>query len=204
MVTENTDDKIEIPVCKVSATLAVLLMAGISVIIVYLVYKMIIHHVHVEKIASTGHIIGLIILVAVCAYMPGWIYRKFFKNGYGLIIDNNGITDNVSKTGLIPWDDICEIEIVKVVEKHRKGGTTTSDRLGIFVSNYENYISGDTIRKSSMGELEVRLNCDTHSVVGIPVLIPFHFLKYKDGELLIILSNELAKRRAKAKEIFYL
>jgi hypothetical protein len=46
-----------------------------------------------------------------------FVIRKFFDKKAGLIIDQNGLTDQSSgvSVGLIPWSDIVEIETAQVM-----------------------------------------------------------------------------------------
>jgi len=104
---------------------------------------------------------------------------KLFDNKPGLIIDKNGILDNSSgiSSGLIPWQDIQDINVLKIVRQKI---------ILIVVSNPEDYI---VRQKSGFKRKISRLNYNKYET---PVQITANGLKIGFNELLsLIQSNRI-------------
>jgi len=110
------------------------------------------------------------------------LFRQFFVRDYRLIVDNNGITDNVSNMGLIPWSDIKDLKLVYVPK--------TGKKLAVFLHDPvpDKYI----MRSKGFWSQRRRKSINKH--YGTPIIIGFGFLEHKGVDLLYILKRELAKR----------
>jgi len=108
-------------------------------------------------------------------FIPMAIYSiiKFLDKKVGLIIDENGITDNSSATsiGLIEWNDITEIRIAN-----------TPKFILINVKNPEKYINKT---KNKMKAMLMKMNMKMY---GTPLIITLNSLKYDFNELLKIIQ----------------
>jgi len=114
-----------------------------------------------------------------------FITRQLFSKQIGLMIDENGITDNSSGTsvGLIDWDDIIEIDTLKVA---------STKFVLIRIKDANKYINraSDAISKRAMKS--------NHKTYGTPLSILSNTLKIKHDELLNKI-NESFKTMKKKK-----
>ena len=99
-----------------------------------------------------------------------FIVRKMFDNKIGLVIDENGITDNSSGTsvGLINWEDINEIGTAQVAStKFILIGTTDANK---YINRATNAISKRAMKANN-------------KMYGTPLSIASNTLKIKHDEL---------------------
>ena len=108
--------------------------------------------------------------------------RKMFDKKVGLIIDENGITDNsnASSIGLIEWNDISEIKTEQVM---------STKFLLIKVKNPEKYIE-----KAKSG-MKARLMKTNLKMYGTPLSITSNTLKYDFNELEKLIQTEFEKNK---------
>ncbi|MEP6613386.1 MAG: STM3941 family protein [Mucilaginibacter sp.] len=120
-----------------------------------------------------------IIFFGVCAIM---IFRKFFENKSGLVINREGIMDNSSgvSAGLIAWADITGLTVRQVYNQKF---------IMILVENPEVYIERHT---NALKRSTVKLN---HQMYGSPISISANSLKCSFDELYAILTERLNKHR---------
>lgn len=117
----------------------------------------------------------------ICGY---FIAKKFFDPKPGLIIDDEGITDNTNAAslGLIEWRDITGMTVVQVA---------STKFLVLMVNNPEKYIS------RAGGMLSKRAVSMNSKMYGSPVTIISNSLKMSFKELETLLKTELEKRGLK-------
>ncbi|MGJ1285084.1 STM3941 family protein [Sphingobacterium spiritivorum] len=113
-----------------------------------------------------------------------FIGRKLFDNKPGLIIDENGITDNTNATsvGLIEWTDITGIEIAQVM---------SNKFLIIHISTPEKYLSR---AKNMFAKKSMQMNNKTY---GSPISIISQSLKIDFKELENLIRSEWKVRSLK-------
>lgn len=118
-------------------------------------------------------------IAAIVFFSGTGIYgsRKMFDNNIGLIIDNNGITDNTnaSSSGLIRWADITEIRTEQVMSTK-------------FLLIYTNDPNG--ILERAKG-LKRKLMAGNMKMYGTPLSITSNTLKYDFNDLEILLKDRL-------------
>ena len=121
--------------------------------------------------------IGFVMLLSG-AYGVCFILKKIMDTTSGLIINDEGITINVSETpaGLVKWEDIQQIEKISV-----KGNLY----LMVIVSNPEEYID----RQS--GAAKRKLASITYKTYGSPISIPLGALKMSYGEISLHIGRKL-------------
>lgn len=131
-----------------------------------------------EVIRITG--IASVVFFGFCFI---FVARKLFDNKPGLIIDQNGITDNTNATsmGLIEWEDITGIEKKQVM----------SNRFLILHTNRpEKYIDR---AKNVIAKKAMDMNNKTY---GSPITIISNSLKIDFNDLEKLIRLELEKRKA--------
>jgi hypothetical protein len=108
--------------------------------------------------------------------------RKIFDNKVGLIIDENGITDNsnASSIGLIEWNDISEIKTEQVM---------STKFLLIEIENPEKYIA------KAKNKMKARLMKTNMKMYGTPLSITSNTLKYDFDELGKLIQTEFEKNK---------
>lgn len=106
------------------------------------------------------------------------IFRKFLDRNPGLIISNQGITDNSSgvSAGLIPWTDIQEIKISQVMNQKF---------LMFIVRNPQDYLDKVTnpLKRNAM-----KMNYKTY---GSPICISSNTLKTNFDDLYKLLIEKM-------------
>lgn len=130
-----------------------------------------------------------VILIAGIAYviffglMAVTIFRKFSDKKPGLIINNEGITDNSSgvSAGLIPWTDIEEITISQVMDQKF---------LMFIVRNPEFYLEKVTnpLKRNAM-----KMNYKTY---GSPISISANALQTNFDDLHKLLEDKLKEYKS--------
>ena len=110
-----------------------------------------------------------------------YVFIKLFDKKAGLIIDEKGITDNTNGTsiGLIEWDDISGVDVVKI-------GSTKI--LLLQTSNPEKFIAKATNRFSKK---TMQVN---HKLYGTPISIISGSLEIKFNDMEKLVRSELHKR----------
>ena len=109
--------------------------------------------------------------------------RKFFDKSVGLIIDDNGITDNTnaSSAGLIDWNDITEIKTKQVM---------STKFLLIFVSNADKYLE-------RVSGFKRKLMTGNMKRYGTPLSITSNTLKYNFNDLEKLILDRLKEQQEK-------
>jgi len=178
---ENAIDRIVIPSDKVRVAILILMMVVSVVTLFFVWYSTDASHI---SLRCGGLSIGYALLILI-------YWRKLFFGGYELVIDDNGIMNNVNtdtSTGdkydynLISWNDITDIKIVKV-----KDGINLR-RLGIYLRDWPSPFN-------TWGELTSEQPEFILKKSDKPIIIGYWFLKCRGTELVQILEDELAKRK---------
>lgn len=113
--------------------------------------------------------LGGIASVLFCGSAIIYGIRKLFDKRIGLVVDENGITDNTNavSVGLINWTDITEIKTEQV---------RSTKFLLIFVSKPDKYLD-------RVGALQRKIMRANLSMFGTPLSITSNTLKYNFTEL---------------------
>lgn len=131
----------------------------------------------VSPIFRSPEIIRIFGIAAICFFGVCiiFMFRKLFDNKLGLIIDENGITDNTNATsmGLIEWNDITMVEKKQVM---------STKFLILHTNNPEKYVQR---AKNFISKRAIEMNIKTY---GSPISITSNSLKmsFEDLENLII------------------
>ena len=106
------------------------------------------------------------------------VFPKLTDKKPGLIIDQEGITDNSSAlaAGFIPWSDVDEIRIMEVMNQRF---------LMVIVNNPEQYINRAT------NAISRRLASANYSSYGSPISISSHALQMDFDQLHALLSEKM-------------
>lgn len=127
-------------------------------------------------------IIGIVAVIffGICGIFA---FKKLFDKKNGLVIDDNGITDNSSGTsvGLVKWSDIIGIGFAQV---------HSQKFIMLEVSNPEYYIG---LKKNKIGKMAMRANFDKF---GSPISISANSLKTNFSELQAIIEKRFEKYNA--------
>lgn len=107
--------------------------------------------------------------------------RKLFGNPVGLIIDEEGITDNTSASavGLIKWTDITEIRTMQV---------KSTRFILIYIANPHEYLE----RAKGFKKMLMKGN---HNMYGTPLSIASNTLQYKFNDLEKLITEQLSKKK---------
>lgn len=169
----NVDDKIEIPLSKTKIFLH--LLGSIFFVALWVfIFVEIEPFFFIDIIGYFGVLFfGFIFIV---------LMRKIFDRRPGLIIDQNGITDNTNYTsvGLIEWDDILGIDTYQV---------HSTKMIVIQIDEPEKYIRR---AKNSLVEKSMRMN---QSMSGSPLSIISGSLKINHDDLERLLWEEIERRK---------
>ena len=111
--------------------------------------------------------------------------RIFYKKS-GLTIDKDGITDNLSKVGLIEWKDI---------KGFKSSGVSSTRLLIVLTSKPKKYLdrAGSKLSKRTM-----KSNWRIH---GSPLVIVSGFLKIKSDELESLIKTEFEKNKTPSNKV---
>lgn len=138
------------------------------------------------KFLANPIVIKTVGIISILFFGATGIYglQKIFDKRVGLIIDENGITDNTNATsiGLIEWADITEIKTYQVM---------STKSLLIKVNNAEKYIG------RSKNRIQTNLMKTNMKMVGTPLSITAATLKYKFEDLEQIVQSEFQKYKSK-------
>ena len=169
----NADDKIEIPLSK---TKIFLHLFG-SILFVVLFIFIIVELQPSSFIEVVGYC-GILFFGFGCAVL----IRKLLDHRPGLIIDQNGITDNTTymSVGRIEWKDIVGLNTYQV---------ESTKMIIIYIENPEKYIKR---AKNSLAAKSMRMS---QSMTGSPLSINSGALQISHDELEHLLWEELEKRR---------
>ncbi len=112
------------------------------------------------------------------------IFKKLFDKSPGLIVNNEGISDNSSAVaaGFIPWEDVKEIKVTNVFNQKI---------LVLIVNNPESYFKNvkNKIKRNSM-----KMNYKTY---GSPIGIVANALQIDFNNLHKMISEKLGEYKAK-------
>lgn len=180
--TANSMDAIEIQLSK--KKIVFLLIGAIVFVVLGLLFVL-----NAESFSRGGPVRNPAIISGVgwagilfFGLIAGYGATKMFDKNAGLRIDDAGITDNsnATSTGLIAWEDITAIRIVKVV---------STSILLIDVKNPEAYVAR---AKNTFNRKLLQANLDNY---GTPISITSTSLKIGFQELEGLLKREWEKRR---------
>ena len=120
-----------------------------------------------------------IVFFGVCG---AFISRKLFDKKAGLIIDDNGITDNSNATsvGLIDWEDITGVSRVEIA---------STKILLLQIKNPDKYIERV---KNALSKRAMKAN---HKMYGSPISIISSSLKIDFKDLEALVKSELKKNK---------
>lgn len=175
-------NRIEIPISRTK--ISMLLIATILFVVIG-IFFIITPETFLTIFMRNPQIIRLVGISAVIFFGSAGIYgfRKLFDKTSGLIIDENGITDNTnaSSVGLIEWNDIVEIKTEQVM---------STRFLLIFISNPDLYLG----RVKGFKQKLMKGNMKTY---GTPLSITSNTLKYDFNELERLVKNRLNEHQVK-------
>lgn len=175
------NQEIEIPLSK--GKLIMLLIGSIAFVAIGLWFAISPPPIH-RGISKSPILIFIIGVVAILffGFTAFMILKKLQDNKAGLIIDENGITDNASgiSAGHIPWKDIKEITTAQVMNQKF---------VMIIVNNPDEYIGRQTNAIKRKG---ATINYKSY---GSPISISANALKCEFDELKNILQIELEKNK---------
>ena len=174
-------DRIEIPLSK---TKILLLFTGSLVFVclgIFFAYQPDIFTTSLINRPEYVRILGLlaVLLFGLCSI---FLFRKLFDSKLGLVIDQQGITDNSSGTsvGLIEWKDIEGIDFLQIA---------STKFLLLSTSQPDKYIS-----KAPNG-LAKRAMKANNKLYGSPLCISSNALKIRFEELQKLVLEEFEKRK---------
>lgn len=98
--------------------------------------------------------------------------KMFLDKRPGIVIDESGITDYITKAGMIKWEDILYAEVIYIM---------SNAMLAIYVKNPEVYL--DRIHAKGLR--------NNYKLVGTPFVIPSSILKIKLKDLKVIINTRL-------------
>ncbi len=178
---KTMSEKIEIPLSK---TKIVLLVLGALIFVIAGVFMILEPSTFITSRFRSENSIRIIGIVSVsffglCLIL---IVRKLFENKVGLIIDDNGITDNSNATsiGLIEWQDITGVEILQIA---------STKILLLITDKPDKYID------RAKGKMSKRVMKRNLTMYGTPLSIVSTSLKIKFNDLEELIVNELQKRK---------
>lgn len=173
-------DKIEIPLSK--GKLLLILLGGLAFVVFGVIFI-----VNPEQFLSTRmrnpEWLRLIGIASVLFFGALTIYaiKKLLGNPIGLVIDEEGITDNTNAAGvgLIKWADITGLERVQV---------KSTKILLVHISNPEEYLN----KTKGFKKLLIKGN---YNMYGTPLSITSNTLKYNFNDLEQLIAERLLKRK---------
>lgn len=161
-------DKIEIQISK--KKISILLIVAILFVVTG-VFFILTPETFITILFRNPQVIRLAGIATVIFFGTAVIYglRKFFDKKVGLIVDENGITDNsnASSVGLIEWNDIVEIKTEQVM---------STRFLLIFISNPDIYLD-------RVNGFKQKLMKGNMKMYGTPLSITSNTLKYNFDDL---------------------
>lgn len=169
----NVEDKIEIPLSKAKIFLH---LFG-SIVFVALFIFIIVELQPSFFIEAVGYC-GIVVFGFGCAVL----IRKLFVHHPGLIIDQNGITENTTymSVGRIEWKDIVGLDTYQV---------ESTKMIIVYIKNPAEYIER---AKNGLAAKAMRMS---QSMTGSPLSINSGALKINHDDLERLLWEELEKRR---------
>lgn len=175
-------NRIEIPLSKKKI---LLLFIGAIVFVIFGILLIITPETFISPIFRNQQTIRFAGIAAFFFFGAASVYglKKLFDKTIGLIVDENGITDNsnASSVGLIEWIDITEIRTEQVM---------STKFLLIFISNTEKYLDrvNGFKRKLLIGNMKM---------YGTPLSITSSTLKYNFDNLERLVKNRLIEQKEK-------
>ncbi len=174
-------EKIEIPLSK---TKIILLLFGALLFVIAGVFFIVKPNIFLTSLFSNETVIRIIGIVSVIFFglCLIYIFKKLFDTKVGLIVDEQGITDNSNATsvGLIEWQDITGIETLQIV---------STKMLMIHTNKPDKYIN------KAKGNLSKRALKTNYKSYGTPLSIVSTSLKIKFKDLESLILEEFHKRK---------
>jgi hypothetical protein len=168
-------EKIEIPISKIKISI---LLAGTILFVIFGVLFILTPDTFVTILFRNPQTIRLTGIASVLFFGAVGIYgfKKLFDKSMGLIIDDNGITDNTnaSSVGLIDWSDITEIKIEQVM---------STKFLLIYTINPDKYL--DRAKGFKLKLLKLNMN-----KYGTPLSIISNTLRFNFDDLERLIKNK--------------
>jgi hypothetical protein len=136
--------------------------------------------VRTKTVIFIGGFVGILFF----GFIGFFILKKLFDKSPGLIISNDGITDNSSgvSAGFIPWSDIKEIREVRVVNQKF---------INLVVKNPEVYID----RQSNAFKRWIAQK--NYKLYGTAIGISANGLKYNYEELKVLIQKRFQEYKSK-------
>lgn len=162
---------LEIPINKFRiAVLSFLFIAVITLGVLLSYYLFLDGHFSIKLIMI------LVIAIPIAIFVIWFAIKKIISNNPGLVLDSRGVLDNVnlSETGIIPWNNISQINMVN----HQ-----SSYFIILHLKNSDNVLN-------RLQNNRLRLAKNNMKVFGSPVAINASNLKIDRFELLEILNKE--------------
>ena len=173
-------NRIEIPLSKTKISL---LLAGALAFVILGVLFIVTPDTFVTNIFRNPQTIRIVGIAAVIFFGAAGAYglRKLFDKTIGLIIDENGITDNTnaSSVGLINWTDITEIRTEEVM---------STKFLLIFIDNPDKYLV-------KVNGFKRKLLKGNMKIYGTPLSITSNTLKYDFNDLEKLIINRFNEEK---------
>jgi hypothetical protein len=173
-------NRIEIPLSK---TKMFLMVAGSIVLVVFGIILTISPATFISPFSRNPDLIRLSGIAGILFFGAAAIYglRKLFDKTLGLIVDDNGITDNTnaSSAGLIEWADITEIRTQQI---------RSTKFILVFTSNPDKYLE----RAHGLKRKLMQANLMKY---GTPLSIISNTLKLSYTEMEKLLNDKLNEQR---------
>ena len=173
-------DKIEIPISKTKISI---LLVGAILFVIFGVLFIITPDTFVTIRYRNPQTIRLTGIASVLFFGGASIYGfiKLFDKSMGLVIDDNGITDNTnaSSVGLINWSDIIEVKTEQVM---------STKFLLIYTINPDKYLD----RGKGFKQILLKLNMKKY---GTPISIISNTLRFNFDDFERLIKNKLKDKK---------
>lgn len=172
---------IEIPLSK---TKIIVLLIGALLFVITGVVFILYPETFINPIFKTTLIISIVGIAAIVFFgiFLVFIGKKLFDDRVGLIINQNGITDNTSgnSVGLIEWEDIGQIRTLEIA---------STKIMMIDTDKPEKYI------ERAKNGLSKRIMKANYKMYGSPIAITSNALKIKYDDLEKLIHKEFEKHK---------
>lgn len=127
-----------------------------------------------------SYILSEVLTVLLCVYFLNKIITKVFVRKFGLVIDENGVTDNCSElsAGFVPWSDIKKIEVRSLVLNQKA--------IILVLKNPEEFVS-----KYESGSLKRRIGDASYKRFDSPIRLKTKYIDIRPSQLYLVLNSKL-------------
>jgi transcriptional regulator with XRE-family HTH domain len=121
-----------------------------------------------------------VLMVKTSAYWLNKIITKVFIRKFGLVIDENGVTDNCSElsAGFVPWSDIKKIEVRSLLLNQKA--------IILVLKNPEEFVS-----KYESGSLKRRIGDASYKRFDSPIRLKTKYIDIRPSQLYLVLNSKL-------------